>query len=116
MTEGNRGKDPMRIATLALGASLAVVLVGDGAAQSFQDQIQNEEAPGSEIQMNIGGGWLQIGRQRNFDPSSLMIQGQDLDVPDDPDTPYAEDAVDAELPGEGPEDLSGPDDDDSLPD
>jgi hypothetical protein len=114
MTEGNRGKDPMRIATLALGASLAVVLVGDGAAQSFQDQIQNEEAPGSEIQMNIGGG--QIGRQRNFDPSSLMIQGQDLDVPDDPDTPYAEDAVDAELPGEGPEDLSGPDDDDPLPD
>jgi len=27
-----------------------------------------------------------------------------------------EDPVDAELPGEGPEDLSGPDDDDSLPD
>ena len=33
------------------------------------------------------------------------------DVPDDPDTPAAEDPVDAELPGEGPENLSGPDDD-----
>jgi hypothetical protein len=30
--------------------------------------------------------------------------------------PAAGDPVDAELPGEGPEDLSGPDDDDDLPD
>src|SRR5581483_10790404 len=34
---------------------------------------------------------------------------------DDPDAPVAGDSVDAELPGEGPEDLSGPDDDDDLP-
>jgi hypothetical protein len=29
--------------------------------------------------------------------------------------PVSPDAIDAELPGEGPEDLSGPDDDDPLP-
>ena len=51
-----------------------------------------------------------------MNPSPVEIQGQTLDAPDDPDTPMAEDPVDAELPGEGPEDLSGPDDDDSLPD
>jgi hypothetical protein len=39
-----------------------------------------------------------------------------LDVPDDPDVPTAGDPVDAELPGEGPEDLSGPQDEDDLPD
>jgi hypothetical protein len=36
-------------------------------------------------------------------------------LPNDPDTPTEPDPVDAELPGEGPEDLSGPDDDDPLP-
>jgi hypothetical protein len=51
-----------------------------------------------------------------LNPSPVEIQGQTLDAPDDPDTPLAKDPVDAELPGEGPEDLSGPDDDDSLPD
>jgi hypothetical protein len=34
---------------------------------------------------------------------------------DDPDDPVAPDPVDAELPGEGPEDLSGPFDEDPLP-
>jgi hypothetical protein len=29
-----------------------------------------------------------------------------MQVPDDPDTPKADDPTDAELPGEGPEDLS----------
>jgi hypothetical protein len=47
--------------------------------------------------------------------SPVEIQGQTLDAPDNPDSADAEDAV-AELPGEGPEDLSGPDDDDALPD
>jgi hypothetical protein len=53
---------------------------------------------------------------KNLNPSPVEVQGRTLDVPDDPDTPAAEDPVDAELPGEGPENLSGPDDDDSLPD
>ena len=51
-----------------------------------------------------------------FRPGEVPLGGDALDVPNDPDTPEAGDPVDAELPGEGPEDLSGPDDDDSLPD
>lgn len=106
----------MRIRTLGLAALMAGSLMGDGVAQSVQEEIQDEEAPGSEIEMNIEPGRVIIGREKNLDPSPVEIQGRTLDVPDDPDTPAAEDPVDAELPGEGPEDLSGPDDDDSLPD
>lgn len=106
----------MRIRTLGLAALMAGSLIGDGVAQSVQDEIQEDEAPGSEIEMDIEPGRVIIGRQKNLNPSPVEIQGRTLDVPDDPDTPAAEDPVDAELPGEGPEDLSGPDDDDSLPD
>jgi hypothetical protein len=106
----------MRIRTLGLAALMAGSMMGDGVAQSVQEEIQDEEAPGSEIEMNIEPGRVIIGRQKNLNPSPVEIQGRTLDVPDDPDTPAAEDPVDAELPGEGPEDLSGPDDDDSLPD
>ncbi|HSA67562.1 MAG TPA: hypothetical protein VLD66_04415 [Methyloceanibacter sp.] len=106
----------MRIRTLGLAALMAGSLMGDGVAQSVQEEIQDEEAPGSEIEMNIEPGRVIIGRQKNLNPPPVEIQGRTLDVPDDPDTPAAEDPVDAELPGEGPEDLSGPDDDDSLPD
>jgi hypothetical protein len=106
----------MRIRTLGLAVLMAGSLMGDGVAQSLQNEIQNEEAPGSEIEMNIGGGKVEIGRERSMIPSPVETGGQMMDAPDDPDTPYAEDAVDADLPGEGPEDLSGPDDDDALPD
>lgn len=106
----------MRIRTLGLAALMAGSLMGDGVAQSVQEEIQDEEAPGSEIEMNIEPSRVIIGREKNLNPSPVEIQGRTLDVPDDPDTPAAEDPVDAELPGEGPEDLSGPDDDDSLPD
>jgi hypothetical protein len=106
----------MRIRTLGLAALMAGSMMGDGVAQSVQEEIQDEEAPGSEIEMNIEPGRVIIGRQKNLNPSPVEIQGRTLDVPDDPDTPAAEDPVDAELPGEGPEDLSGPDYDDSLPD
>jgi hypothetical protein len=68
------------------------------------------------MEMDIEPGRVVIGRQKNLNPSPVEIQGRTLDVPDDPDTPAAGDPVDAELPGEGPENLSGPDDDDSLPD
>jgi hypothetical protein len=37
------------------------------------------------------------------------------ELPPDPDFPVAGDPVDNALPGQGPEDLSGPDDDDPLP-
>ena len=106
----------MRIRTLGLAALMAGSLMGDGVAQSVQDEIQEDEAPGSEMEMEIAPGRVVIGRQKNLNPSPVEIQGRTLDVPDDPDTPAAEDPVDAELPGEGPENLSGPDDDDSLPD
>jgi hypothetical protein len=106
----------MRIRTLGLAALMAGSLMGDGVAQSVQDEIQEDEAPGSEMEMDIEPGRVVIGRQKNLNPSPVQIQGRTLDVPDDPDTPAAEDPVDAELPGEGPENLSGPDDDDSLPD
>ncbi|HEY6655203.1 MAG TPA: hypothetical protein VI038_00035 [Methyloceanibacter sp.] len=106
----------MRIRTLGLAALMAGSVMGDGVAQSVQDEIQEDEAPGSEMEMDIEPGRVVIGRQKNLNPSPVEIQGRTLDVPDDPDTPAAEDPVDAELPGEGPENLSGPDDDDSLPD
>jgi hypothetical protein len=99
----------MRIRTLGLAALMAGSLMGDGVAQSVQDEIQEDGAPGSEMEMDIEPGRVVIGRQKNLNPSPVEIQGRT-------DTPAAEDPVDAELPGEGPENLSGPDDDDSLPD
>jgi hypothetical protein len=96
----------MRIRTLGLAALMAGSLMGDGVAQSVQDEIQEDEAPGSEMEMDIEPGRVVIGRQKNLNPSPVEIQGRTLDVPDDPDTPAAEDPVDAELPGEGPENLS----------
>jgi hypothetical protein len=100
-----------------LAVLVAGAMMGDGLAQqTIEDEIQQEEAPGSAIEMDIGRGGVVIGRQRNLNPSPVEIQGRTLDVPNDPDTPAAEDPVDAQLPGEGPEDLSGPDDDDALPD
>ncbi|HVQ11408.1 MAG TPA: hypothetical protein VMS19_05845 [Methyloceanibacter sp.] len=107
----------MRIKTVGLAVLVAGAMMGDGLAQqTIEDEIQQEEAPGSAIEMDIGRGGVVIGRQRNLNPSPVEIQGRTLDVPNDPDTPAAEDPVDAQLPGEGPEDLSGPDDDDALPD
>jgi len=64
----------------------------------FRIRFQNEEALGSEIEMNIGGGRVEIGRAWNMTPSPVEIQGQTLDAPDNPDSADAEDAVDAELP------------------
>ena len=107
----------MRIRTVGLAVLVAGAMMGDGLAQqTIEDEIQQEEAPGSAIEMDIGRGGVVIGRQRNLNPFPVEIQGRTLDVPNDPDTPAADDPVDAQLPGEGPEDLSGPDDDDALPD
>jgi hypothetical protein len=105
----------MRIRTIGLAALMAGSLMGDGLAQSVQEEIQEDEVPGSEIEMDVE----RQGRHRPAEipePVTVEIQGRTLDAPDDPDTPAGEDPVDAELPGEGPENLSGPDDDDSLPD
>lgn len=101
----------MRIAATALAAFMASGLAGGAVAETLQDEIQDEEAPGSEIEMDIGRGGVEIGRERALNPSPVEVGGQELDVPNDPDMPEA----DSELPGQGPQDLSGPDDDDALP-
>jgi hypothetical protein len=74
----------MRIRTLGLAALMAGSLMGDGVAQSVQDEIQEDEAPGSEMEMDIEPGRVVIGRQKNLNPSPVEIQGRTLDVPDDP--------------------------------
>jgi hypothetical protein len=106
----------MRLLAAGVALLLAAALPKGAIAESLQDEIQDEEAPGSAIELNIERGFLQIGRQRYLRPSPIELEGQSLDVPDDPDDPVANDAVDAELAGQGPEGLSGPDDDDPLPD
>lgn len=118
----------MRSATIGLTALLTLALGGPGLAQSLGEEIQQEEEPGSEIEAEIGGGEVIIGREKNMPPegaevvpvrpvppSPVIIGGEATDPIDDPDDPVAPDQIDAELPGEGPEDLSGPDDDDPLP-
>jgi hypothetical protein len=89
---------------------------GGGAfAETIDDEIQDEEQPGSEIEMDIGGGQVEIGRKRDLVPSPVEIEAQVLDVPVGPTNPAEIDPIDDELPGEGPEDLSGPGDEDPLP-
>ena len=106
----------MRIRTIGLAALMAGSLMGDGVAQSVQDEIQDDEAPGSEIEMDVEPGRVIIGRQNTLNPSPVEIQAVPSTLPTTRIRLLAEDPVDAELPGEGPENLSGPDDDDSLPD
>lgn len=91
----------MRIRTVGLAALTAGSLIGDGLAQSLLDEIQDDEAPGSEIEIDIGRGRVEIGREKYMNPSPLEIEGQTMQVPDDPDTPEADAPTDAELPGEG---------------
>jgi hypothetical protein len=105
----------MRIRTLGLAALMGGSLTGDGVAQSLQNEIQNEEPRARNPDEYRG----RQGRNRSrveHDSVASRDRRPDLAAPDDPDKPYAEDTVDADLPGEGPEDLSGPDDDDALPD
>jgi len=113
----------MRRMALGVAAALAVSFAGPALAEDQTEEIQDEEQPGSEIELDIGGGKATIERKSGapvFAPGKVPQMapgaGTQLEVPNDPDTPAAEDPVDAELPGEGPENLSGPDDDDDLPD
>ena len=109
----------MRRMMVGLATALAMSVAGPAFAEDMTEEIQEEEQPGSEIELDIGGGEATIERKSGvpvFRPGEVPLGGDTLDVPNDPDTPQAGDPVDAELPGEGPEDLSGPDDDDNLPD
>jgi type V secretory pathway adhesin AidA len=119
----------MRRAALGLGTMLAVSFTGPAAGETIGDEIQNSEQPGSEINFTFGGGGVQARRANGgpifggllggtarsmFGVGSGVSDGS-LDLPPDPDFPLDSDAVDNELPGEGPESLSGPDDEDTLP-
>ena len=108
----------MRRMLVGLAAMLTVSAAGPVFAVDMTEEIQEEEQPGSEIEIEGGGGGgVEI--ERKSGKPILDIGGaggcEVLDVPNDPDTPEAGDPIDDELPGEGPEDLSGPDDDDDLP-
>jgi hypothetical protein len=111
----------MRRMIVGLAAAVAVSLGGAALAEDQTEEIQDEEQPGSEIELDIGGGKATLERKSGapvFRPGDApqMAPTGELEVPNDPDTPQAGDPVDDELPGEGPENLSGPDDDDDLPD
>ncbi|MGZ8400050.1 MAG: hypothetical protein ACXWVI_01930 [Methyloceanibacter sp.] len=102
---------------------MAVCFAGPVFAEDMTEEIQEEEQPGSEIELDLGVGGATIERKSGapvFHPGDVPMMapepGAQLGIPDEPDAPLAEDPVDAELPGEGPENLSGPDDDDDLPD
>jgi hypothetical protein len=104
---------------VGLAAILAVSVAGSVFAVDMTEEIQEEEQPGSEIEIDGGGGGgVQI--ERKSGKPLLDIggggAGERLIAPNDPDMPEAGDPIDDELPGEGPQDLSGPDDDDNLPD
>jgi hypothetical protein len=104
-------------------ASVAAIVAAAGLTPALADPdteaFQNDEMPGSEIQIGIGKDGADIhrkdGRKLFGGGMNLMEEGQDLPPLDDPDSPLAPDPIDAELPGEGPESLSGPDDEDPLP-
>jgi hypothetical protein len=100
---------------VGIAAALAVSCAGAAFAEDMTEEIQEEEQPGSEIELDIGGGGATIHR-KNGEPLFGLGEGDtELQPLDDPDDPVAPDPVDAELPGEGPEDLSGPFDEDPLP-
>ena len=46
-----------------IAATLILGCAGPAAAQTIGDEIQNEEQPGSEIQINLGGGGVQVERE-----------------------------------------------------
>ena len=109
----------MRRMMVGMVAAVAMSFAGPALAQDMTEEIQEEEQPGSEIELDISGGEATIERKSGapvFHPGEIPLGGDELDVPNDPDIPADVDPVDAELPGEGPEDLSGPDDEDGLPD
>ena len=109
----------MRRMLVGLAAILSVAAAGPVFAVDMTEEIQEEEQPGSEIEIEgDGGGGLQIERKSGKPLLDIGggAGGERMIAPNDPDMPEAGDPIDDELPGEGPQDLSGPDDDDNLPD
>jgi hypothetical protein len=107
----------MRRMAVGLVAILAVAFAGPAFAMDETEEIQETEEPGSEIEMDVEGGKVELKRKSGapvFEPGAKG-GAQVLEPLNDPDAPIGGDPIDDELPGEGPEDLSGPDDDDPLP-
>ena len=106
----------MRPMIVAFAALLAAFAAGPSLAVDMTEEIQEEEQPGSEIEIDMGGGGAQIERKSGQPLLDIGGGGEKLIAPNDPDMPEAGDPIDDALPGQGPQDLSGPDDDDNLPD
>jgi hypothetical protein len=110
----------MQRIAVGLAALFAASFFTPAMAESTTEEIQDDDQPGSEIELDIGGvGGAEIER-KNGKPlfsfgGEATEQEAEEDPLDDPDNPTDIDPIDEELPGEGPEDLSGPDDMDSLP-
>ena len=107
----------MRRLIVGTVTALAMSLSGPAFAEDMTEEIQEEEQPGSEIEIDLGGGGATIERKSGapvFRPGDVP-GSTELQPLDDPDDPIDPDPIDAELPGEGPEDLSGPFDEDPLP-
>jgi hypothetical protein len=99
---------------VGIAAAALMSFGGPALAEDMTEEIQEQEQPGSEIELDIGGGGATIERKSGapvLRPGDVPM----LDLPNDPDTPEGGDPVDDDLPGEGPENLSGPDNDDPLP-
>lgn len=107
----------MRRMLVGLAAILTVATAGPVFAVDMTEEIQEEEQPGSEIEIEGGGGGIEIKRKSGKPLLDIGggAGGERLIAPNDPDMPEAGDPIDDELPGQGPQDLSGPDDDDNLP-
>lgn len=106
----------MRMLTTGLAGLVIVLGSATGAlAQSVQDEIQESEQPGSEIEIDVEDGRAQIHR-KDGEPLLGFGGGEtELELPAGPTTTPDIDPIDDELPGEGPENLSGPFDEDPLP-
>ena len=105
----------MRRRLVGIAASALMACAGPAFAVDMTEEIQEEEQPGSEIELDIGGDGATIHRKDGEPLFGLGEGDTQLQPLDDPDDPVDADPVDAELPGEGPQDLSGPFDEDPLP-
>lgn len=108
---------------------LALALAGPAFGQAEPDGFQQDEQPGSEFELDVDSdGKVEFGRESTLEANEGKPMkgegggGMELDEADplandldDPDAPDDPDPIDDELPGEGPESLSGPDDSDPLP-
>ena len=103
-----------------LAATIALSFASPALSESETERIQETEQPGSEIEIDIGKDGADIHRKSgepllSLGESTAEEQEPLLEPLDDPDNPIDPDPIDEELPGEGPESLSGPDDEDPLP-